>query len=79
MRLGRYRKLFSHNATVSHISLVWIEDGKRASLTWYRMLTDGRTEENKAQTCEHMLAYCKLDTLAMVEAFNELKKLAAYS
>ena len=52
-----------------------IQEGGTASLTWYRMLTDGRSEEEKAKTCDHLLNYCKLDTLAMVEVFQKLKAL----
>jgi hypothetical protein len=51
-----------------------IQEGGTASLSWYRMLTDGRSEEEKLKTCEAMLAYCKLDTLAMVELFKCLKQ-----
>ncbi len=52
-----------------------IQEGGTASLTWYRMLTDGRSEVEKLKTREAMLAYCKLDTLAMVEVFRCLKAL----
>ncbi|MBU0458607.1 hypothetical protein KJ652_01070 [Patescibacteria group bacterium] len=41
------------------------------------MLTDGRSEKEKQKTCEDMLAYCKLDTLAMVEIFRCLRSLNA--
>jgi hypothetical protein len=50
-----------------------IQEGGTASLTWYRMLTDGRNEEEKHKTCADLLAYCKLDTLAMVEIYRSLR------
>ncbi len=52
-----------------------IQDGGTASLTWYRMLTDGLSNAEKQKTREAMLAYCKLDTLAMVEVFRCLQAL----
>jgi hypothetical protein len=58
--------------TLSYKDLV-IQEGGTASLTWYRMLTDGRSENDKTETCNHLLSYCKLDTLAMVEVFRHLK------
>lgn len=60
--------------SLSYKDLV-IQEGGTASLTWYRALTDGRNEEERLKTFEHMLAYCKLDTLAMVEVFRCLKAL----
>lgn len=52
-----------------------IQEGGTASLSWYRMLTDGRSKEEMEKTCTHMLEYCKLDTLAMAELFKCLKLL----
>ena len=60
--------------SLSYKDLV-IQEGGTASLSWYRALTDGRTEEEKQKTFDHMLAYCKLDTLAMVEVFQVLTSL----
>lgn len=51
-----------------------IQDGGTASLTWYRTLTDGRSKEERGKTFEAMLAYCKLDTLAMAELFKYLNQ-----
>lgn len=51
-----------------------IQEGGTASLTWYRMLTDGRNEEKRAETCDHLRKYCDLDTLAMVEIFKCLHR-----
>jgi len=52
-----------------------IQEGGTASLSWYRMLTDGRSEQEKIETCSHMRKYCELDTLAMVEIFHILDSL----
>lgn len=57
--------------SLSHKDLA-IQDGGTASLTWYRMLTDGRSDAEKKKTYKDMLEYCKLDTLAMVEIFRFL-------
>ena len=60
--------------SLSYKDLV-IQEGGTASLTWYRALTDGRNEKDRLETFEHMLAYCKLDTFAMVEIFRHLASL----
>jgi hypothetical protein len=39
------------------------------------MLTDGRDANAKAKTCNDLLEYCKLDSLAMVEIFRYLTAL----
>jgi len=54
-----------------------IQEGGTASLTWYRMLTDGREAAERATACNNLTAYCKLDTLAMVEVYQDLEKIAA--
>lgn len=54
-----------------------LSKGNAASLTWYRMLTDGRGTAERAQACSNLTAYCKLDTLAMVKVFQQLKNVAA--
>ncbi len=63
--------------SLSHKDLK-IQDGGTASLTWYRMFTDGRSESEKQKSTEDMLAYCKLDTLAMVEVFRFLQKIIVH-
>jgi len=63
--------------SLSHKDLE-IQDGGTASLTWYRMLTDGRSESEKQKSSEDMLAYCKLDTLAMVEVFRFLQTIIVH-
>jgi len=60
--------------TLSYKDLV-IQEGGTASLTWYRMLTDGRSIKEKAETCDHLRKYCELDTLAMVEIWRKLQRL----
>lgn len=52
-----------------------IQEGGTASLSWYRMLTDGRSKDEMEKTCTHMREYCKLDTLAMVDIFRHLKSI----
>lgn len=53
-----------------------IQEGGTASLTWYRMLTDGRGAPERGQACKNLTDYCKLDTLAMVEVFRHLDGIA---
>jgi hypothetical protein len=52
-----------------------IKEGSTASLTWYRMLTDGRAAKALAKTCDDLRTYCTLDTRAMVEIFRYLSAL----
>lgn len=61
--------------TLSYKDLA-IQNGGTASLTWYRMLTDGRSQAERAVTCSELTAYCRLDTLAMVEVFRHLNSIA---
>lgn len=49
-----------------------IKEGASASLTWYRMLTDGRDANARDKTCKDLRTYCTLDTFAMVEIFRYL-------
>ena len=52
-----------------------IKDGGIASHTFAQMI-NGSFEGNTKKARENLLAYCKLDTLAMVEILNKLKVLA---
>ena len=52
-----------------------IKDGGIASHTFAQMI-NGSFEGNTEKARENLLAYCKLDTLAMVEILNKLKVLA---
>ncbi len=63
---------------VPHLSYkaLAIQEGGTASLSWYRMLTDGRADDERRKTCADLIEYCKLDTLAMVEIFRRLTSLS---
>ncbi len=52
-----------------------IKEGATASNS-YEMLFLNLFKGNKKQCTENLLAYCKLDTLAMVEIYKKLKKIA---
>ena len=49
-----------------------VQDGTMAMDTWGRMVTDPNFEEDIDQTRKNLLAYCKLDTLAMVKIYEKL-------
>ena len=49
-----------------------VQDGTMALDTWGRMVTDINFNEDVAFTRKNLLAYCKLDTLAMVEIYKKL-------
>jgi hypothetical protein len=50
-----------------------IGDGMTASISWYRATTwDTMDDSVRQQIFADLGEYCKLDTLAMVEIFNEL-------
>ncbi len=52
-----------------------IKEGATASNTWNQIVRgEFSKEEAEAQT-ENLLRYCELDTFAMVEIFNVLKRL----
>lgn len=51
-----------------------VQDGTMALDTWGRMVTDPNFNEGVEQTRKNLLEYCKLDTLAMVEIYKELKR-----
>jgi hypothetical protein len=50
-----------------------IQNGTQANTTWYRNVTVATNDLQKAETFKHLLAYCHLDTLAMVEIFRVLR------
>ena len=53
-----------------------IGDGVAANVKWHHM-TDGRLNANESkQACEDLLAYCNLDTLAMVKIYEKLIELS---
>ncbi len=49
-----------------------VQEGMTASLLWYKSFT--MTEEERERIFQNLLAYCKLDTLAMVEIFKLLRQ-----
>ena len=51
-----------------------VQDGTMALDTWGRMVLNSDPMINVIKTRENLLAYCKLDTLAMVEIYLALKK-----
>lgn len=51
-----------------------IGKGDLASVRWYEIVT-GEDETDADQVFEDLLKYCKLDTLAMVEIYNVLRRL----
>lgn len=53
-----------------------IGKGDLASVRWYEIVT-GENTEGAEQVFADLLAYCKLDTLAMVRIWQELHKVAA--
>ena len=54
-----------------------IREGMGASISWYRTCEPTATDEERTQTRENLLEYCKLDTLAMVEILRCLQALVA--
>ena len=52
-----------------------IHDGETAKREWMDLVLHGKGSETRAKTFEHLRAYCKLDTLAMVRIFDFLRKL----
>ena len=49
-----------------------IKEGETASLTFSQMI-QGTFEGDLEETRKHLLAYCKMDTLAMVEILQNIK------
>lgn len=49
-----------------------VQEGMTASLLWYKSFA--MTEKEREQIFQNLLAYCKLDTLAMVEIFRLLRQ-----
>lgn len=52
-----------------------IQEGSAAQRLWMEAVLDGKRDGEKAQILDDLRQYCKLDTLAMVEIYNVLKKL----
>lgn len=76
---------FHGSASIKYVLPVLAEDlsyegmpvskGDEAMMAWVRLMNDPLTEEEKAQIQKDMLAYCALDTLAMVRNWQFLVKL----
>lgn len=52
-----------------------ISDGATAQRLWMEAVLDGKRPDEKEKILSDLIDYCKLDTLAMVEIYNYLKKL----
>ena len=52
-----------------------IQEGGSAQRLWMEAILDEKRSEQKDQILNDLLEYCRLDTLAMVEIYNCLKKL----
>lgn len=52
-----------------------ISDGATAQRLWMEAVLDGKRPDEKEKILSDLLDYCKLDTLAMVEIYNVLKRL----
>jgi len=52
-----------------------ISDGGSAQRLWMEAVLDGKRPDEKEKILSDLLDYCKLDTLAMVEIYNVLRKL----
>ena len=50
-----------------------VQEGSQAQLVWDRMISE-KDEKEKGKLIQHLLEYCKLDTLAMVEIHKMLIK-----
>ena len=60
--------------TLSYAEL-GIHEGASAQRLWMQGVIDGKDSIDKEVLFADLLEYCKLDTLAMVEIFNVLRKL----
>jgi hypothetical protein len=52
-----------------------IQEGGTAQRLWMEAALDGKHPEEKAEILSDLIAYCKLDTFAMVEIYNVLRKI----
>jgi hypothetical protein len=62
---------------VPHLSykVLGIQEGASAQRLWMQSVIDGKDHIDKEVLFADLIEYCKLDTLAMVEIFNVLRKL----
>lgn len=52
-----------------------IQEGSSAQRVWMETILDEKNKDQKDKILDNLLKYCELDTLAMVEIFNTLRKL----
>jgi len=52
-----------------------IQEGGSAQRLWMEAVLDEKRKDEKEKILKDLFEYCKLDTLAMVEIFNVLKKI----
>lgn len=52
-----------------------IQEGGSAQRLWMEAILDGKRDDEKDKILDDLVEYCKLDTLAMVEIYNCLRKL----
>lgn len=52
-----------------------VQDGTTAMSEWEKIATGKITGEQADELRKHLLKYCELDTLAMVELYRKLKEL----
>ena len=50
-----------------------VQEGSQAQLVWEQMISE-KDEKKKEKLIQHLLEYCRLDTLAMVEIHQILRK-----
>lgn len=65
-------------ALVPHLSYkgMGIADGAAALIAYQKLLNPGINKDDERRIRNDLLAYCKLDTLAMVEIYKVLKKIS---
>jgi len=61
--------------TATRYSNLVISDGMSAAILWFQYLTTTITVEEEQQLRKDLLAYCKLDTLGMVDVLNAIQSL----
>ena len=52
-----------------------IQEGGTAQRLWMEAVLDGKHDDDKAKILDDLIEYCGLDTLAMVEIYNVLKRI----
>jgi len=52
-----------------------IQEGGTAQRLWMEAVLDGKRDGEKEQILDHLIKYCGLDSMAMVEIYNKLRAL----